>query len=97
MGPILSHEPLKAENFLRWDSEGRWSGWKVRETQGVRGVPSPQGAVGTVWRHFQWSLLTGIWQVEAKGAAKRPTMHRTAPQTNHPALLSAVLKVRNSV
>lgn len=84
MGPILSREPLKAENFLRLDSEGRWSRRKVRKIPGMRGSPSPQGTVGTVWSHFQLSLMTGdatgIWQVEAKGAAKHPMMHRTAPQ-----------------
>lgn len=83
MGPFLSPEPLKAENSLRRDSEGRGSRQKVRETPGMRRIPPPQ-TVGTVWRHFRLSLMTGdangTWQVEAEGAAKRPTMHRTAPQ-----------------
>ena len=48
-------------------------------------VTSPLwGTLGNVWRHFWLSQLrnvTGIQWAEARDAAKYPTMHRTAAQS----------------
>lgn len=36
--------------------------------------------------------MTGVWWVEARGAAKNPTMHRTSPHNKYP---KCQLKLRN--
>lgn len=46
--------------------------------------PPRNGTFGNIWRHFWLSQLrnvTGIQWAEARDAAKYPTMHRTAAQS----------------
>ena len=49
------------------------------------GLARPRGHVttsGDIFHHQDWVAARGIWPVEARDAAKHPSLHRTAPRTH---------------
>lgn len=78
---------------------------KTSAVLSVRGLsPYHSGVFGNVWGRFgchisrrEWVVI-GIWWVQARNAAKRPTMHRTGPRKELPRPhTSIVATLRNPV
>ena len=49
------------------------------------GPAPPRGHLttsGDIFHHQEWVAARGVWPVEARDAAKHPSLHRTAPRTH---------------